>query len=55
LIFFLLISVCVKVIDKFVKSLDEDVRKSPEKVEKEFSKFCKNLRNKEERFVSVAI
>ena len=42
--------VCVKVIDKFVKSLDEDVRKSPEKVEKEFSKFCKSLRNKEERF-----
>lgn len=42
--------VCVKVLDRFVNSLDEDVKKNQEKVEQELKNFCKNLKNKEERF-----
>lgn len=42
--------VCVKVISKFVDSIDDDIKKSPEKIENQFSKFCKNLKDKEERF-----
>lgn len=42
--------VCVKVIDRFISSIDDDVKKTPDKIETAMKKFCKNLKGKEERF-----
>lgn len=51
--FYFVFSVCIKVLDRFVNSIDEDVKKNQDKVEQELKNFCKNLKNKEERFVST--
>nr|XP_022296231.1 mesencephalic astrocyte-derived neurotrophic factor homolog [Crassostrea virginica] len=42
--------VCVTVIDRFEKTLQDDDRKDTGNIEKLFMKFCKNLKGKEERF-----
>lgn len=47
------VTVCVTVIDKFEKTLEDEDRKDGPKLEKLFMKFCKDLRGKEERFVST--
>lgn len=47
------VTVCVTVIDKFEKTLEDEDRKDGPKLEKFFMKFCKDLRGKEERFVST--
>lgn len=51
--FFDFVAVCVTVIDKFDKTLKDEDRKDGPKLEKLFMKFCKDLRGKEERFVST--
>lgn len=51
--FFGFVIVCVIVIDKFEKTLKDEDRKDGLKLEKFFMKFCKDLRGKEERFVSI--
>ncbi|VEN43950.1 unnamed protein product [Callosobruchus maculatus] len=42
--------VCIKTLDKFSATLSDDVRKDPKKIEEQFKKFCKGLKNKEHRF-----
>lgn len=43
--------VCVKVMEKFIDSIDEDVKKSQGAIEESFQEFCKNLKDmKEHRF-----
>ncbi|KAK9876244.1 hypothetical protein WA026_012543 [Henosepilachna vigintioctopunctata] len=42
--------VCVKTLTKFASSLTDDHKKEPKLIEDEFRKFCKNLKNKENRF-----
>ncbi|XP_044260285.1 mesencephalic astrocyte-derived neurotrophic factor homolog [Tribolium madens] len=42
--------VCIKVLDKFASTLSEKVKKDPKLIETEFRDFCKNTRNKENRF-----
>lgn len=49
------VTVCVTVIDKFEKTLKDEDRKDGPKLEKLFMKFCKDLRGKEERFVSTFV
>lgn len=46
------VSVCFKVVDRLSKSLSDDIRKDPKKIEEEFKKFCKGSKSKENRFVS---
>nr|CAH7747592.1 unnamed protein product [Callosobruchus chinensis]CAH7762934.1 unnamed protein product [Callosobruchus chinensis] len=45
--------VCIKTLEKFSATLADDVRKDPKKIEEQFKKFCKGLKNKEHRFVSI--
>ncbi|XP_077983247.1 mesencephalic astrocyte-derived neurotrophic factor homolog [Glandiceps talaboti] len=42
--------VCIKVIKEFDKKITDDVRKSQDKTEAEFRKFCKTAKTKENRF-----
>ncbi|KAG5682226.1 hypothetical protein PVAND_011591 [Polypedilum vanderplanki] len=42
--------VCIKTIDKFVETLNDDVKKDPKLIEAEFKKFCKGTKGKENRF-----
>ncbi|EFA05582.1 mesencephalic astrocyte-derived neurotrophic factor homolog [Tribolium castaneum] len=42
--------VCIKVLDKFAASLSDDVKKDPKLIESKFRDYCKNTRNKENRF-----
>lgn len=42
--------VCVKTLDKFAATLADNVKKDPKLIEAEFKKFCKNSKNKENRF-----
>ncbi|CAG9831668.1 unnamed protein product [Diabrotica balteata] len=42
--------VCIKTLNKFSATLDESTRKDPKKIETEFKKYCKGLKNKEHRF-----
>jgi len=42
--------VCIKVLDRFRNTLSEDILKDYKKIEREFRGFCKNLKNKENRF-----
>ncbi|KAJ8916526.1 hypothetical protein NQ315_000168 [Exocentrus adspersus] len=42
--------VCIKILDKFSATLTDDVKKDHKKIEAEFKKFCKGLKNKENRF-----
>ena len=53
------VSVCFTVLERFSQELTDDVKKSPEKIETEFKKFCKTTSNsqnsaklKENKFVS---
>ncbi|KAJ8892213.1 hypothetical protein PR048_004793 [Dryococelus australis] len=42
--------VCVTVVEKFSHTLADDVKSDPKKIEKEFKKFCKATKSKENRF-----
>lgn len=42
--------VCVSTVDKFVKTLSEDAKKDPKKIESAFKSFCKGTKSKENRF-----
>ena len=42
--------VCISVIDRFRKTLAKDQEGDPKAIEKEFVKFCKPLKTKENRF-----
>ncbi|CAG9772749.1 unnamed protein product [Ceutorhynchus assimilis] len=42
--------VCIKVLDRFRSTLPESTIKDHKKIEKEFKLFCKDLKNKENRF-----
>lgn len=42
--------VCVKTVEKFAATLSDDVKKEPKLIEAEFKKYCKNAKNKENRF-----
>ena len=42
--------VCVSTVKKFEATLSEETRKDAKLIETEFRKFCKNAKNKEERF-----
>ncbi|ENN80640.1 mesencephalic astrocyte-derived neurotrophic factor homolog [Dendroctonus ponderosae] len=42
--------VCIKVLDRFRSNLSEDTLKDFKKIEKEFKGYCKDLKNKENRF-----
>ncbi|KAF7274359.1 mesencephalic astrocyte-derived neurotrophic factor [Rhynchophorus ferrugineus] len=42
--------VCMKVLDKFRNTLSDNVLKDYKKIEREFKSYCKDLRNKENRF-----
>lgn len=46
--------VCVKTVERFASSLDEETKKDPKLIEDEFKKFCKVSKNKEHRFVSFS-
>lgn len=45
-------AVCIKTVDNFANSLDENTKKDTKLIEAEFRKFCKTSKNKEHRFVS---
>lgn len=47
--------VCIATLNKFVDTLDEDVKKAPKKIEDAFRKYCKGSKNKENRFVSITV
>uniref|UniRef100_A0A6P7HES5 Mesencephalic astrocyte-derived neurotrophic factor homolog n=1 Tax=Diabrotica virgifera virgifera TaxID=50390 RepID=A0A6P7HES5_DIAVI len=47
--------VCIKTLNKFSATLDESTRKDPKKIETEFKKYCKGLKNKEHRLVSILL
>ena len=42
--------VCISVLDRFRKTLAKDQEGDPKAIEKEFVKFCKPLKTKENRF-----
>uniref|UniRef100_A0A182JC74 Mesencephalic astrocyte-derived neurotrophic factor homolog n=1 Tax=Anopheles atroparvus TaxID=41427 RepID=A0A182JC74_ANOAO len=42
--------VCIKTVETFSDSLSEDVKKDPKRIEDAFRAFCKNSKNKEQRF-----
>ena len=42
--------VCISVMDRFRKTLTKEQEKDPKAIEKEFVKFCKPLKTKENRF-----
>jgi len=42
--------VCIGVITRFSEGLTSDQKSSPQKIETEFKKFCKGLKNRENRF-----
>merc|ERR1712115_35915 len=42
--------VCISIIDRFRKTLAKDQEGDPKAIEKEFVKFCKPLKTKENRF-----
>lgn len=47
--------VCIKILEKFEKTLDDATKKDPKKIETEFRKYCLTSKNKENRFVSLNI
>ncbi|XP_038212137.1 mesencephalic astrocyte-derived neurotrophic factor homolog [Zerene cesonia] len=42
--------VCIKTIDKFAATLEDNVKSDPKLIEAAFKKFCKGSKNKENRF-----
>lgn len=42
--------VCIKIIEKFSASLQPDAKTDPKKIEEAFKKYCKDTKNKENRF-----
>ncbi|XP_041977963.1 mesencephalic astrocyte-derived neurotrophic factor homolog [Aricia agestis] len=42
--------VCIKTVEKFAATLTDDVKKDPKLIERDFKKFCKGSKNKENRF-----
>lgn len=51
--FFRMLSVCFGVLEKFSSSLSDESRSDHKQIEEEFNKFCKNSKNRENRFVST--
>jgi mesencephalic astrocyte-derived neurotrophic factor len=47
-------TVCIKVVQRFADSLSEKTKKDFKAIETEFKAFCKDLRGKENRFVSTS-
>lgn len=47
--------VCIKVLDKFSATLDEETKKNPKTIENQFRKYCKTSKGSENRFVSNLI
>lgn len=45
--------VCISVLDRFRETLSKEDSSNPPKIEAAFRKFCADLKNKENRFVSV--
>ena len=53
---FLIFAVCVSVLEKFRNNhLPKEDASTPDKINEHFKKFCKDLKLKENRFVSLAI
>ena len=50
---FLFFAVCINVLDKFRNSLPKEDSTNADKINGHFKKFCKDLKLKENRFVSV--
>ena len=48
----MLLAVCVKLMTRFIESLDESIKSNPTKIENEFRKFCKSTKADDNRFVS---
>lgn len=42
--------VCISTVEKFVKTLSDDVKKDTKKIEAAFKEFCKGTKSKENRF-----
>jgi len=42
--------VCIKVIERFANSLEKEDKSVPAKIESKFKEFCKDLKQKENRF-----
>ena len=42
--------VCISVLDRFSQTLSKEQKSDPKAIEKEFTKFCKPLKTKENRF-----
>lgn len=45
--------VCVSVLNRFRETLDKEEATKPEKIEKKFKEYCKDLKLRENRFVSL--
>lgn len=55
LFLFIVITVCISTVEKFVNTLTEDVKKDTKKIETAFREFCKSTKSKENRFVSSVV
>ncbi|XP_064606359.1 mesencephalic astrocyte-derived neurotrophic factor homolog [Liolophura sinensis] len=42
--------VCLSVVQRFSDSLDSDIKSNADKIEKQFKKFCKTVKGRDERF-----
>lgn len=45
--------VCIKTLDKFAATLESSEKTDPKKIETAFKEFCKKVKDKENRFVSI--
>lgn len=52
---FLNFSVCFGVLEKFSSSLSDESKNDHKQIEEEFKRFCRNAKNRENRFVSFLI
>ena len=53
IMFCLHVAVCVKFLSRFIDSLDDSTKSTPEKIENAFRKFCKTAKGDDNRFVSL--
>jgi len=49
------VAVCVKFLNNFIESLDENTKSTPAKIEDAFRKFCKATKGDNNRFVSFVL
>lgn len=54
MIIYFFILVCESVLKKFEATVEDKDRSDKKKLESKLMKFCKDLKGKEERFVSIA-